>query len=462
MPSPLFDPDFYRSYSDLSDLSPQQLEDHWLNHGIPEGRLGSKEHFATLYPDFHAPSYRRLNPDTAGLSEIDLLRHWHDIGSKADLLAADTLNGVNLFGYLDESFGIAQNAHAIAEALQTAAIPCEHYTVNSAGTGASDSTYNPDKTPRYQTNIVCINPDNIETLFLHYPYRKFFQNKRNIAVWLWEMSSLSEQFKSFAGFFDEIWTPSHFCQDTMASALPLPVRHLPIPSRNNPANADNQSQKTTSDRPFTFLFICDLLSSYHRKNPDGLIRAFHAAFGENPKANVQLIIKLRNHEAAGVTPQFPFLTNLTRTLGIADRVSLLTELLSTEEMDTLFENSDCYVSLHRAEGFGLTILEALLRHKQVIVTNYSGNLDFCTADNAFLVPYTLQPPPPEDPVYGKMTSQWANPDEAVAAQCMQDVFAGDKRADCAAELARRYSNTTCSTAVADLLRCHGIRPTKIH
>ena len=101
-------------------------------------------------------------------------------------------------------------------------------------------------------------------------------------------------------------------------------------------------------------------------------------------------------------------------------VRILDQVLSRADIDALLELSDCYVSLHRSEGFGLTIAEAMSLAKPVIATAYSGNMDFMTLSNSFPVNYRLTAIERDYGPY-RQGWPWADPDLEHAAALMRHV-----------------------------------------
>jgi glycosyltransferase involved in cell wall biosynthesis len=161
-----------------------------------------------------------------------------------------------------------------------------------------------------------------------------------------------------------------------------------------------------------FLFAFDVLSVMERKNPLAVIRAFERAFGANSRC--QLVIKVNHAEAA------PQCVETLRNACSSNAVRVLDSAFSREEMYALIQCVDSVVSLHRSEGFGLLIAEAMYFGKPVIVTNYSGNTDFTLPNNSLLVDYELirvgRNCPPYDP-----NGLWADPDVDQAANHMANI-----------------------------------------
>src|SRR5262249_14838726 len=171
------------------------------------------------------------------------------------------------------------------------------------------------------------------------------------------------------------------------------------------------------DGPTIFLFVFDVHSVLARKNPSGLIEAFERAFGHDE--DVRLVLKLVHGDES-----------VRRTLlgQAADpRVILIDRVLDRPELNSLVVVSDCYVSLHRSEGFGVTMAEAMALGKPVIATGYSANMDFMNAGNSFPVRYELVRLQGDHGSYPE-GSTWAEPDVEHAAELMRLVYESPARA----------------------------------
>jgi glycosyltransferase involved in cell wall biosynthesis len=193
-----------------------------------------------------------------------------------------------------------------------------------------------------------------------------------------------------------------------------------------------------------FLFVFDYLSTIQRKNPVGLIEAFTQAFapGEGP----QLLIKTINAPLRPLAEE----AVLWAAHGRGD-IHVVDRSLSASERDGLMAACDCYVSLHRSEGFGLTLAEAMAAGKPVIGTGYSGNLDFMSHRNSFLVDYELGVVGPDCEIY-PAHGEWAQPSVSHAAALMREVFAYPQRAVAVAmrardDIARHLSPRTTGAAM---------------
>ncbi len=214
--------------------------------------------------------------------------------------------------------------------------------------------------------------------------------------------------------YSEIWTPSNFCRDAVSKKTRRPVYRVPYPvePRNHasPRNTVMDKQAFGLDpNCFTFLCAFDVLSVPERKNPIAAVRAFERAFPAGSRC--QLVVKI-NH----AVPRHVYLEEL-RQASQSSAVKIIDGTLKRSEMYALTQCADCIVSLHRSEGFGLLIAEGMYFKKPVIVTNYSGNTDFTTAENALLVNYRLIPVGVGQEPYNPQ-GLWADPDIDQAASHM--------------------------------------------
>jgi SAM-dependent methyltransferase len=237
---------------------------------------------------------------------------------------------------------------------------------------------------------------------------------------------------------DEIWAVSEFTRAAIAAVTSKPVFAVPHPivAPRVPASVDRAALGLPEDRTL-FLFCFDLLSIFERKNPLGLIDAYSRAFETDDRAT--LVLKLINGEKS-----VPDLERLR--LAVADRsdIVLIEEYFDADKLAALMNEADCYVSLHRSEGFGLTMAEAMALGKPVIATAYSGNLDFMNADTAYLVGWTNGTVPAGCEPYPE-GSAWAEPDLEEAARLMRHVLEHPDEAREVGRLAKDAVTTGHST-----------------
>jgi glycosyltransferase involved in cell wall biosynthesis len=228
----------------------------------------------------------------------------------------------------------------------------------------------------------------------------------NVGYWAWELETLPPDWIGAIRFVDAVMVPSEFCRAAVARYTDKPVLVVP-----HPAIADGPAPPRRHDGagPFTVLTMFNFGSSFERKNPHAALRAFKLAFGSDPHA--RLIVKT----SAG--KRYPHeLTKLRAEAGDMSNVDIIDKLWSADRLRQAYREADVYLSLHRSEGYGLTIAEAMMMECPTVVTNWSGNVDFCREDTAFLVRHDLIDFRDLDPSYEGVTgARWADPSAEHAA-----------------------------------------------
>lgn len=234
-----------------------------------------------------------------------------------------------------------------------------------------------------------------------------------IGYWAWELSTFPDEWMHAFGLYNEIWASTVFARDAFASRSPRPVHLMPMVV-DIPAPGTSVSRahfRLPKDR-FLFFTNFDFRSFTARKNPIAAIRAFQQAFPTG-RERVGLVVKTlhADHDLSG-WHQLQLAAHRDR------RIILVNRNMARIEIAGLMGVCDAYVSLHRSEGFGRGPAEAMLLGKPIIVTAYSGNMDFCRGDNACLVPAQLVPVKPGEYI-GAEGAVWADADINVAANHMQ-------------------------------------------
>jgi glycosyltransferase involved in cell wall biosynthesis len=330
-------------------------------------------------------------------------------------------------GYLSRALGLGAAARGYAQALEAAGVavsttnvPLHHVALPdglAAGYGEHGFEDVPRCRPRSNFELLAINADELPD-FIQRMGSDYFRGPR-IGIWGWETNSIPRRWKRAFEMIDEIWVYSRFMAENIGVVAPVPVIALPPPVQP-PADPQRAMRLDVPDGTFMFLFVFDYLSTIQRKNPVGLIEAFTQAFapGEGP----HLLIKTINGPLRPLAEE----EVLWAAHGRPD-VHVVDRSLSVHERDGLMAGCDCYVSLHRSEGFGLTLAEAMAIGKPVIGTGYSGNLDFMTAQNSYLVDYELSVVGPDCEIY-PADGEWAQPNVEHAARLMREVVADPQHA----------------------------------
>lgn len=229
-----------------------------------------------------------------------------------------------------------------------------------------------------------------------------------VGYWAWELPDVPDSWRRGADLVHEIWVPSHFvAQAVRPIAGDRPVRIVPHPAALD-FHAPPVSRTDDAGRPFTVLTMFDMSSGFNRKNPTGAIRAFRLAFGDDP--SVRLIVKCHS---VGVYPEGR--RQMFEAAAGATNIVIDDRTFDRAQVVAFLRQGDAFLSLHRSEGFGLGIAEAMRVGLPAVVTNWSGNVDFCDDGNSMLVPVRLIPASDPQGEYDHIDQLWADPDLEVAA-----------------------------------------------
>jgi glycosyltransferase involved in cell wall biosynthesis len=235
----------------------------------------------------------------------------------------------------------------------------------------------------------------------------------NVVYPMWELSKYPKVWATQLDRFDEVWAPSKFTYESIASAVAKPVMHMPLAGQIHLNSFLGRRHFQIPESSFTFLFFFDLTSHIQRKNPFAVLQAFENLCSLRPDEDLCLVIKVKGGRM-NPEDQSIFHTYLDRLKG---KLIVIDHLLSDNEVKNLLRCSDCFVSLHRSEGFGLGLITAMFLGKPVIATAYSANMDFMTEKNSCLVRYKLCEVP--DGAYPYSEGQvWADPDVDHAVEYM--------------------------------------------
>lgn len=364
----------------------------------------------------------------------------------------DTLQaGVNLIGYARGQLGIGEDVRMAARALQAARIPFSIYNVEPGPEVCQGETSVEtllDDTLPYSTNLLCTT--GIETGRLAaLEGRSLFDGRRTIGYWPWELPEWPAVWHHAYDLVDEVWASSRYTYDAYVKSSPKPVRHLPMAVTVDASAGMGRHDFGLPDDRFLFVFAFDTLSYLSRKNPLACVHAFQQAFplGSEP---VGLVVK-----AMRAAPNLPSWREVLSAAKADPRIVIIDHTLSRGAVLDLYRACDSFVSLHRAEGFGRNIAEMMMLRKPVIVTGFSGNMDFTTPGTAALVDHVLRPLAPDEYPFGD-GQLWAEPDVGHAAWWMrrlvEDVWIRRRLADQGQVLtAATYEPEAVGAAYAALL-----------
>jgi hypothetical protein len=327
---------------------------------------------------------------------------------------------VRVTGYLSHTLGLGAAGRGYAQALQaagvavsTASVPLHHLELPvelQAGYGRHGFEDVIHDGVHHGFEIVAVNADELPS-FVARLGEDYFHGPR-IGIWGWETDTIPARWQRAFALVQEIWVYSRFMAKNIGAVAPVPTIALPPPVQP-PAAPAPPLRLDVPDDGFLFLFVFDYLSTIQRKNPVGLIEAFKLAFapGEGPR----LLLKTINGPLRPLAEE----EVLWAAHGRPD-IHVIDRSLSGDELNGLMAACDAYVSLHRSEGFGLTMAEAMAIGRPVIGTGYSGNLDFMNAANSYLVEYELGRVGPDCEIYPP-EGTWAQPSVEHAAELMRRV-----------------------------------------
>jgi glycosyltransferase involved in cell wall biosynthesis/SAM-dependent methyltransferase len=418
----------------------------------------TREDFRRIFPsidDFNGPAYANwlhMSSGDTGVS-VELLPSIN--GRLPEPRPVRPRPGINVVGYLSSERGVGEAARQLVSALRAGDMPLA--TIDSPtdpgeisdALGAVQAKEYP-----YDVNLLCVNADMLPVVAEGLG-RGFFESRHSTGLWFWEVSHFPEMWARSFDCIDEVWVGSEHIADALRPLATKPVHTIRMPVVPEPPEEATRAELGMPNG-FCFLFVFDYRSVFRRKNPLGLVEAFSRAF--EPGSGPSLMIK----SICG--DEFPA-EREALAAAVADRpdIHLIEDTIPIGLKNAMIANCDCYVSLHRSEGFGLTMAEAMYFERPVIATAYSGNLDFMTEENSYLVPHAMtaigpgaNPYPPD--------KEWAEPDLDLAAALMRQVVqnpedAAQRGRRAADDIRRTHSPEAASEAIA--LRLEQIRRARL-
>lgn len=264
-------------------------------------------------------------------------------------------------------------------------------------------------------NIFHINGNEVDQVWKHMNYNRPWAGY-NVIYPLWELPRYPKEWAAELDRFDEIWAPSKFIMEGLQEVCAKPIVHMPLATEIKLDSLLSRRFFGLPEADYVFLFFYDLRSYATRKNPEGVLEAFNKFLAKRPYAKAHLVIKVNGVETN--PKQFDALQD--RVQELHSRVTLIHRNMSSNEVKNLLRCSDCFVSLHRSEGYGFGVAEAMVLGKPAIATAYSGNMDFMTEDTSLAVNYHLVPVLEGEYPHHE-GQRWAEPDCEQAAKYMVDL-----------------------------------------
>ena len=364
--------------------------------------------------------------------------------------------GANFCGYLRTESGVGGSARGYIRALKRTGLSLALLDISDLQTNRSqdDEIRQFHAEHPFDVNLICADVELHYSILSHFG-EDFFKDRYNVGLWAWELPRFPKKWFDRFAYYDEIWVPSAFIADSLSSISPIPVIRMP-PALTLPATGSRECGRqrlNLSDDEFLFLFAFDFHSHIERKNPAAAIAAFRRAF--SPGDPARLVLKCVNGDS---NPQgFRQLQQLAR----GAQIEICDGYWTAEEIRDLTAACDAYLSLHRSEGLGLTITDAMASGKPVIATGWSGNTDFMNVNNSYPVRCELVH---IDQSVGPYSAgeTWAEPSIEHAAECMRAVYEDRASASARGRAAQRdietlYSESAVAQRISQRLETIGFR-----
>ena len=356
-----------------------------------------------------------------------------------------SFEGVQVVGPISKASGIGQAARLSIAALAAADVDFRSvdFTLGDPGNEmpTSDSLRLIDDPVAPRINLLHLNADRLPFGIAAMP--DVFSNAYNIGYFFWELSEPADCHELAIDVVDEIWVATEYVREIYARATDKPVINVgmavEIPEVDQTeARAALEEHFGLSSDDFTFVSTLDAFSYVQRKNPLGVLHAFLDEF--DVSESVQMIVKVQNRSRVVDPPQLAIWAQIDVLVAQSPNITLVDEYLPYHQVLQLISGADAYVSLHRSEGLGLGILEAMSLGTPVVVTNYSGNVDFCDGTTAYVVDYDEVAVGSSDYPYTRPGHRWAEPDLGSAREqlrlVVEDSVLREQRSAAAQHLAR--------------------------
>lgn len=324
-----------------------------------------------------------------GYTEKDSIPSLKDKSYDAPFCGSYKSNGVNLIGFGRGELGIGEDVRMAALSLSKTDVDyCVPSIPLRIGARQCDLTLQHYETelPIYNTNLIFL-PHYETVRLLGAAGNKILGNRYNIGCWQWELPRYPKGLELAVDVVDEVWSSTKFIADAMRSSTNKPVYVMPMAVKLPYVHSVYEYHEFAlpNNEEFKFLNVLDGNSSIARKNPLAVAKAFQIAFPKKVNG-IRLIFKAMN-----ITSTDDEWLGVLKIAEADSRITIISEAFPREKLIALQALADCFVSLHRAEGFGRNIAEAMLLGKTVITSNYSGNTDFTNSSTALLVEGSIVP-----------------------------------------------------------------------
>ena len=353
-------------------------------------------------------------------------------------LNKNTKNLIGVIGYLKTETGVGQAGRLVAQSLERSELSVQGLDISvNVHSRQDDNRIEHLLTPKIDSSIHIykVNADQLSIVKNHIA-SQINHADYQISMPAWELSIFpSDWIGNFSGI-NEIWVESEFVRASLQAKLNIPIYCMPPAITIDNFIVQDRQYFNLPEKTFLFHFNFDFASYSSRKNPEAVISAYRKAFRKKclsiPTA---LVIKVRGYD-----PENKQLQRLMDATDNEPDIIIINKQLNHSDSLALMNCCDCYVSLHRSEGFGYTLAESMLLGKPVIATNFSGSKDFVKKSTGFPISHQLIPLNKGDyPFYENQL--WADPDIDHAAWTMRKIVLDDQNTKNIAYNGQQYIKT---------------------
>jgi len=318
--------------------------------------------------------------------------------------------GFNLIGYATSPLGLGEDLRSFAAMLEYLDIPFSVIDIPTESQGQVRVSWKNLSGADFAINVFFMSASTCLRLAQHQP-QLFKPSQLKIGYFLWELPDFPKKLDKALHLVDHIWCPTKFVQASFLKSTKKLILSIPLPViQHARSGIDYRQILGIPKKAFVSLFIFDIHSTLNRKNPQGAIKAFLQAAKDDP--DHYLILKINRSQGLDLS-QYPWLP-------YHPQIKYILEPLSPNQLSDLYQAANCYLSLHRSEGFGRTLVEALQHGLTIVSTDFSGPADFLDESNAYLVKWQKKAVlagdyPDCDP------SWWAEPSVSNAAKQLLEI-----------------------------------------
>lgn len=321
--------------------------------------------------------------------------------------------GIAVAGYLRAELGVGEAARRLLDAATRTGLPVSAIAYDRTEARQQATFAGSEDGRKVDLSVIVVNADQVHRFFAEAAHR-LPAGGRRVGLWAWELPDLPPWFDHAFDLVDEVWTMSPFTAQAVEARAPCPVRLMPFPITADAPTDLRRGDLGIPDGPYTFGLAFDVRSVLRRKNPLGLLRAYADAFADDGQHHLVLKVMHGDADPGGME-------ELRWAAASRGDVSIVDEVWSPGAASAFLQLVDCYASLHRSEGYGLAMAQAMAQDTPVVATGWSGNLAYMEPDDTNLVPVSLvavghAPPYPSD-------GTWAEPDHGAAVEALRAVAA---------------------------------------